>query len=294
MKNYHFAFFGTSNFSVIVLEELKQKGFLPTLIITVPDKPKGRKLILTPPEVKIWAEKENIPCIQPATLKNSDIVSEINSFAPENSFDFFIVVSYGKIIPDNILNMSKLGSLNVHPSLLPKLRGPSPIQSAILSENETGVTIMKLDAEIDHGPIITQKKTSSWDDDTVPYEEDLEKELGKRGGQILSEILPDWVDGKIKEVEQNHNTATFCQKIEKSSGELNLNDSSEKNLRKIRAYHKWPGAYYFVENHGHKMRIIVKRARIEDGKLIIERVVPEGKKEVDYNNFLNGLKNKEQ
>ena len=95
MKTYSFAFFGTSNFSVIVLEKLKQKGFLPTLIITVPDKPKGRKLILTPPCVKIWAEKENIPCIQPATLKNRDVVSKINSFVPENGLEFFIVVSYG-------------------------------------------------------------------------------------------------------------------------------------------------------------------------------------------------------
>ncbi|MCX6702135.1 MAG: methionyl-tRNA formyltransferase [Candidatus Zambryskibacteria bacterium] len=284
MKKIIWAFFGTSNFSVIILDELKTNGFIPTLIITTEDKPKGRKLILTPPEVKIWAEKEKVPYIQPKTLKNPDVVEIINKYAPKG-FDVFVVASYGKIIPQSILDIPKYQTLNVHPSLLPKLRGASPIQNAILGESETGVTIMRLDAEMDHGPILAQEKIvlTEW----PPYAEDLEKLLGKKGGKLLVETLSEWVDGKIKEQEQEHNLATYCQKIQKTDGELNLNDNVEINLRKIRAYHIWPGAYFFDDN---KKRIVVKKAHIENDGLILDRIVPEGKKEMGYKDYLNGKK----
>jgi len=275
------AFFGTSRFSVLVLDELKSAGFLPSLIVTAEDKPKGRRLILTPPEVKIWAEENNIPYIQPKTLRTREVAELIKSFATEG-FDFFAVASYGKILPKEILDIPKKGVLNVHPSLLPKFRGPSPIQSAILSENETGVTIIKLDEQVDHGPILAQIKVSvpEW----PPYEEDLENILGKEGGKLLAEILPDYMLGKTAEKEQDHSIATFSRKIEKSDGEINLSDDAETNLRKILAYHAWPGAYFF---HGGK-RIIVKRAHIENGKLVFEQVVPEGRKEMPYQDFLKG------
>ena len=254
---------------------------MPSLIVTAEDKPKGRRLILTPPEVKIWAEENNIPYIQPKTLRTREVAELIKSFATEG-FDFFAVASYGKILPKEILDIPKKGVLNVHPSLLPKFRGPSPIQSAILSENETGVTIIKLDEQVDHGPILAQIKVSvpEW----PPYEEDLENILGKEGGKLLAEILPDYMLGKTAEKEQDHSIATFSRKIEKSDGEINLSDDAETNLRKILAYHAWPGAYFF---HGGK-RIIVKRAHIENGKLVFEQVVPEGRKEMPYQDFLKG------
>src|SRR3989344_9499200 len=116
-----FVFFGTSNFSTIVLDELKAKGFKPSLIVTVEDKPKGRKLILRPPEVKIWAEKNNLPYIQPKTLRKPDGL-ELLQWRVKDGCDFFVVASYGKILPQTVLDIPKLGTLNVHPSLLPKLR----------------------------------------------------------------------------------------------------------------------------------------------------------------------------
>jgi methionyl-tRNA formyltransferase len=281
-----FIFFGTSRFSVLILEQLKLAGFLPTLIITTEDKPKGRKLIISPNEVKIWAKTENIPYIEPKTLKDENIIKNINSYS-ENGFDLSVVASYGKIIPQNILDIPRYKTLNVHPSLLPKLRGPSPIQSAILTLEETGVTIIRLDSEMDHGPIIAEEKVHSreW----PPYEDDLENILGNSGGKLLASIIPEWIDGKLKEREQNHSLATYCKKIEKTDGEINLKDPAEKNLRKIRAYHTWPTAYFFIENKGKKLRIIIKKAHIENNTLILDRVVPEGKKEMDYLVFQKNL-----
>ncbi len=281
-NNIEFVFFGSSAFSVYVLDELKNQGLLPKLIVTTEDKPKGRKLLLTPPEAKVWAEKENIKYLQLKSLKTPDVLEKILSYS-ENGFDLFIVASYGKIIPQNILDLPKFKTLNVHPSLLPKLRGPSPLQFSILEENETGVTIIQLDNEVDHGPILAQKKVSiEW----PPYFEDLEKHCGKVGGEMLAEVIPEWIQGKIKTVEQDHANATFCKKIEKSDGEIKLEDSSEKNLRKIRAFSVWPSAYFF----DNEKRIVVKKAKIEDGKLILERIIPEGRKEMAYEDYLRGKK----
>lgn len=285
--NISWAFFGTSKISVIVLDELKSKGFVPSLIITAEDKPKGRKMVITPPEVKIWAEKEKIPYLQPKTLKGDDFENDLKKILPKA--DLFIVASYGKIIPQNILDIPKHKTLNVHPSLLPKLRGPSPIQSAILEENETGVSIMRLDSEMDHGPILTQRKIEiEW----PPYMEELEEVSGRIGGGELASIIPDWIDGKIDEKEQDHSIATYCKKIEKKDAEIDLSDSPEKNLRKIRAFHIWPGAFFFYQSKENKIRIVIKKAHLENGELILDRVVPEGKKEMSYKDFLNGEKGK--
>lgn len=285
-NNIEFAFFGGSKFSVYVLEELKSHGLLPKLVVTTEDKPKGRKLVLTPPEAKVWAEKENIKCLQLKTLRQTESEELIKSFSP-NGFDLFIVASYGKIIPENILNLPKHKTLNVHPSLLPKLRGPSPLQSAILEEDETGVTIIQLDNEVDHGPILSQKKIDmQW----PPYFEDLENLCGKVGGEMLVEVIPKWIDGSLNATEQDHSNVTFCKKIEKADGEINLEDDPMKNLRKIRAFSTWPTAYFFDEVDGTKKRIVVKKAKIADGKLVLERIVPEGKKEMNFEDYLRGKK----
>ncbi|MEQ1561196.1 MAG: methionyl-tRNA formyltransferase [Nitrospira sp.] len=283
-EEINWIFFGTSNFSVTVLDELKNNGYKPSLVVTVEDKPKGRKMLMTPPETKIWAEKENIKCIQLKTLRNKESIENIKSYAG-NGFDLFVVASYGKIIPQEILDLPKYKTLNVHPSLLPKLRGASPLQSAILEEDKTGVSIIRLDAEEDHGPIIAQKNI---DIEWPPYEDELEKVSGVVGGKLLAEVIPDWMDGKIKEAEQDHPLATFCKKIEKTDGEINLSDDPEKNLRKIRAYCVWPTAYFFEDDT--KKRIVIKRAHIETGKLILDRVIPEGKKEMNYSDYLRGKK----
>ncbi len=279
-QNIKWVFFGTSEFSVIVLEELKAKGFTPEAIVTVEDKPSGRKLALTPPPVKVWAEKNRIPLFQFKTLKTKETEDALKSLGA----DVFVVASYGKLIPKNILDIPKYKTLNIHPSLLPKLRGPSPIQTAILEQNETGVTIIRLDTEMDHGPILTQKKIEiEW----PPYADELERQLAKVGAEMLVDILPDLTLGKAKEVEQKHAEATFTKKIEKSDAELDLETSPEINLRKIRAFNVWPQAYFFLNER----RIIIKKAKISEGKLILEKVIPEGKKEMNYEDFLRGQKN---
>ncbi len=285
-NNITFAFFGGSKFSVYVLDELKKNGLVPKLIVTTEDKPKGRKLVLTPPEAKVWAEQEKIDCLQLKSLRNSESEEQIRSFS-NSGFDLFIVASYGKIIPENILNLPKYKTLNVHPSLLPKLRGPSPLQSAILVEDKTGVAIIQLDNEVDHGPILEMKEVSiEW----PPYFEDLEKLCGEIGGEMLSTVIPKWIEGSLKAVEQDHANATFCKKIEKSDGEIDLNADPENNLRKIRAFSNWPGAYYFEDINGTKKRVIIKKASIKDSKLVLERIVPEGKKEMNFEDYLRGKK----
>jgi methionyl-tRNA formyltransferase len=130
-----------------------------------------------------------------------------------------------------------------------------------------------------------------WTDDNPPYAEDLKERLGKSGGRMLAEILPKWISGEIEEKEQDHNKATFCKKIEKEDGLLDLSSSPLLNIRKIRAYHEWPTSYFFSETNGKKTRVIIKRAKLENGLLKIERVVPEGRKEMDYADYTRGLQN---
>ena len=167
MSSIKFVFLGTSELSVKILEKLIESGHIPSLVVTAPDKPKGRKMIMTPSPVKVFAQKNNLKIIQPEKL-NSELFQKTDlPGLPSQSlratmqdgfssdYDLFIVASYGKIIPKSIFEIPKFGILNVHPSLLPKFRGPSPIQSFILSgEEKTGVTIMLMDEQVDHGAIL--------------------------------------------------------------------------------------------------------------------------------------------
>ncbi len=287
-----FTFFGTSNFSVYVLDALKEKGLIPSNIVTTPDKPQGRNLILTPSPVKVWAMEHNIPFIQPEKLREkpqNTIPKELFETLQSYKSDVFIVASYGNIIPQEILDIPSHKTLNVHPSLLPKLRGASPLQSAILHEEKTGVTIMRLDDKMDHGPIVAQEnvEVSPW----PPHYGTLEKLLGVSGGHLLANTLPAWIAGEVVEQEQNHNIATYTKKIEKIDGEINLADDPQTNLRKIYAFEQWPNTYFFVEKQNNtKVRVIIKDARInEKGELEITRIIPEGKKEMNYRDFLKGL-----
>ncbi len=147
---------------------------------------------------------------------------------------------------------------------------------------------MRLDSEMDHGPILAQEKINiEW----PPYSSELEEISGEMGAKMLADIIPGWIAGEILEIEQDHAKATICVKIKKTDAEINLNDSPEQNLRKIRAFNIWPGAYFFETNGEQKTRVLIKRARIENNELIIERVVPEGKKEMDYKDYLRGKRN---
>lgn len=283
-----FIFFGTSELSVGVLTELEKAGFIPSAVICAEDKPVGRKMIITPPIAKVWAQERHIPVFQPKILreeKDPGITQKIVDLAP--NCDLYIVASYGKIIPQAILDIPAHGTLNVHPSLLPRLRGPSPIQSAILSEEETGVSIMLLDAEMDHGPILAQEKTvvPQW----PPYSEELELLLATQGGALLARIAPQWIAGTLTPVAQDHTLATFCKKIEKSDGEVNLaSDDPYLIFRKVRAFSGWPGVYFFTNYNGKNIRVLITQANFEDGTLVITHVKPEGKKEMSYADFQRG------
>ncbi len=276
-----FAFFGTPPFAVGVLDELEKAGLLPALVVTAPDKPRGRKLVVTSPEVKMWAQKRNIPVLQPEKLDPLFLL-------PYSLFDVFVVVAYGKIIPKEILALPKHGTLNVHPSLLPRLRGSSPIQSAILTEEKTGVTIILLDEELDHGPIVAQKEYSSahW----PPKASELEFALAKLGGEMLAETLRKFVAGEIPPAEQDHASATYCKKIKKEDGLLDLGGDGVENFRKIQAFNVWPRAHFFTELHGKKIRVIVTDAELRDNKLIIKKVLSEGQNETSYEEFLRNIK----
>ena len=169
-KKLNFVFFGTPDVASDTLEILKQKGYIPSLIVTSPDKHQGRKMFITPPPVKVWAEKNNISYIQPEKLKESLPRSQTRGNSPKSdfgeNFDLFIVVAYGKIMPEDILNMPKFGSINIHYSLLPKYRGASPVESAILNgDTETGITIQKMEFKMDSGPIIAQEKINIFPDE---------------------------------------------------------------------------------------------------------------------------------
>jgi methionyl-tRNA formyltransferase len=299
-----FVFFGTPELVVTVLEELEKSGFLPDLIVTQEDKPQGRHLEMTPPPVKIWAEKKNIRVLQPKSLRDGEVANALKVMAPESGpassqggpassqgeWDVFIVTAYGKILPKEILSIPNHGILNMHPSLLPRLRGASPIQGAILAEEKTGVSIMKLDEEMDHGPIIAQKEVLAWSDlNQLPYEPELENLLAKAGGALLAEVLPKWIAGGVAENPQDHSKATFTSKIEKRDAEIKLSDSPETNLRKIRAFSRWPKAYTYIETKHGLMRVIITRASIKEGVLDIEKVIPEGRKEMTFEDFRRGF-----
>ncbi|MDP6387815.1 MAG: methionyl-tRNA formyltransferase [Candidatus Pacebacteria bacterium] len=282
------AFFGTSRSSTVVLEKLKKAGLTPNLVVTSPDKPKGRNLIVTSPPVGIWAEKNIVNFVQPEEFDKSFL-----DFLREENFDLFVTASYGKILPKEILDIPKYGMLNVHPSLLPKLRGASPIISAILGdEKKTGVTIMLVDEKVDHGSILAQAsiELESWSASASwpPKASELEEILFTEGGKLLAEVIPKWIAGKIKPEVQDESQATFTKKIKKEDGLIELDGDPYQNLLKIRAFDEWPGVYFLVNRNGKKIRVKITDAEIEDNKLKIKKVIPEGKKEMDYEDYLRG------
>ena len=250
-KELKFAYFGSSEFSKHVLNELEEMGYSPALNIS--------------------SSKEPLPIEELKKLEAS----------------VFVVASFGKILPKEILEIPEFGVLNVHPSLLPKLRGASPIQSTILEGIEPGVTIIKMDERVDHGPILAQSRVEiePWPDHYGVVEE----KLGRAGGHILGLVLPKWLSGEIEPRIQDDDQATFSKLIKKEDGLLDLAAGAEENFRKVLAYSIWPGAYMMYKNKfGKEIRVTVKEAKIEDGKFLPTKVVPAGKREMLWLEFLRG------
>lgn len=278
----NFAFFGTSRFSVIILDDLKRNhGIIPALIVTLPDMPKGRKQIIAPPLTKIWAEQNNVSVFQPTDLKSSEIKDRLKNF------DFFVVASYGKIIPKNIIELPKKGALNIHPSLLPSYRGASPIQTQILNGEQTiGTTIMLMDEKMDHGPIISSKNVSFTDPHIGTFE-DAEEKLAHESASLLADVIPKWLKDGIQIKDQEHEKATFTSIIKKEDGEIRLSDDPLSNYRKYLAFHEWPKVFFFTEEGGLRKRTIITDATFKDGKFEILKVIPEGKKEIPYTVYIS-------
>lgn len=243
-------FFGTSDFAVPALQSLSKEGYDIIAVVTTPDEPTGRQKILTPSPVKMAAQKFGLKILQPPSLKIDEFKNylEIRNWQLETDHTMIgVVASYGKIIPADLLKQFKRGLLNIHPSLLPKYRGPAPIQSAILNgEVETGVSIMLLDTEIDHGPIL---KSIKYEVSGIKYYKEIEKELAHLGAELLITTLPDYVDGKIIPQEQDHTQATFTKKFSFADGRINWQKSAMEIFNQIRALNPEPGTWTVRADH---------------------------------------------
>lgn len=262
-----FVFFGGPEISIDFLNVLEQESTLPTLIVTTPDQPSGRKMKLTSPPLKTWADMRGISVLQPSKLR--DISDELTGY------DLFVVVAYGKIIPQSILDIPAHGSINLHPSLLPKYRGPSPILSALLADDKkTGISIMLLHAEMDHGPLLAQHEITvdEWMDNRS-----MEQWFASVGASLFLTILPQYINGDVEVTEQDHAQATECKKFIKSDMELDLSNQRDSYLKYL-AFEK---PFFFHD----EQRIIVTDAEYIDNNFIIKKVIPAGKKEQDWQQF---------
>jgi methionyl-tRNA formyltransferase len=272
------AFFGTPDMAVTILNQLKDTNILPTVVITKEDMPTGRGLRLAPTPVKKWAEENNIDILCPHTIS----MEFIENFKKLN-IDIAIVAGYGKILPIRLLEIPKFDFINVHPSLLPKYRGSTPVQSALLNkEKVTGVTIIKLDDKMDHGPILSQEEYNIPNDMRA---DELLTNLSRIGGALIPKILEDMLNSELKEIVQTETDATYCNKIIKQDGEIKINDDPNEIYAKFRAYTPWPGIYFFQEKNGKNTRVIITDMKLDGDFITILKVKPEGKNEISYEDF---------
>ena len=274
-----FAFFGSSSLSVFALEELRATGLTPRLVVTFPGRRQGRGMRLTLNPVRAWADSEGIEALTPEALDDAVAKRLQDADCP-----FFLVVAYGKILRRNILDIPPLGILNIHPSLLPRFRGASPVRSTILANETPGVSVMLLDEEMDHGPIIAQKKVE-WEE-WPPHALSLEEALIREGARLLAQVLPEWLRGELLPQAQNHDIATYCKKLAKEDGLLDFSLPPRDLLIKIRALEGWPGSYAFFKKRGGKtLRVQILDAHLEGSALVIDSVKPEGKGAMRYTDF---------
>ncbi|OHA61925.1 MAG: methionyl-tRNA formyltransferase [Candidatus Wildermuthbacteria bacterium GWA2_46_15] len=297
-------FFGTPEFAATILEELIKSNLKPILVVTSPDKPVGRKQVITPPPVKVLAEKYHIPVVQPEDIRNWEL--EIRNLRPE----LIIVAAYGPpFLTKEILEIPKYGCLNVHPSLLPKYRGASPIPHAILNgEKETGVTVIRMSEKVDRGDILAQEKTEVSSDETTPT---LTAKLASLGAKLLVKTIPLLLQGRVAPQPQSDSPTPYCHQLKKEQGRINWQKSADDLERQIRAFDPWPGTHTLFE--GKILKILQVRVTTEmkpqsppgfvfltpdrkvavqtgQGSLVIEMVQLEGKKALLAPEFLRGHK----
>lgn len=298
MKIY---FFGTPEFAVPTLKILaSSKEFKILAVVTRPDK-EGNRKILTEPPVKKAAKDLGLKIFQPEKI-DEKLIEEIRKNRP----DAIVVVAYGELIPSKLLDIAKYGCINVHPSLLPKYRGASPIQEALLNgDEETGIAIMKLDEKLDHGPIFFIKRVAISPSDNF---QTLSKRLSETSAIILPMVLKDIENEILTPIKQSDKNSSYCREISKKEGEIDWNLSSEKILNKIRALNPWPSTY--TDLKGKKLKILEASSQkaekktkpgeivvldknsfgfsTKDGIIVPSIVQLEGKAETSAKEFMNG------
>jgi methionyl-tRNA formyltransferase len=298
-------FMGSPAFALPPLQSLMSNQYDIIAVYTQPDKKTGRGQQLMPCSVKQFAVSHGLRVVQPETFKNAEAVFALEELQP----DIIIVAAYGQILPDSVLRIPEYNCINIHPSLLPKYRGPSPVAAAILnSDVTTGVTIMLIEKNVDSGQILSQKEISVNGDDTT---ESLSEKLAKLGAELLIETIPTWIAGKIQPRIQDETRASYTRMEAREDGRLDWNLPAAQLWRRVRAYYPWPGC--FTEWKGVRLKIIKAvplneievgkigevvalprtgearvAVRTTDGLLGLTTVQLEGKREISAGDFLAG------
>lgn len=299
-------FMGTASFSLAVLKMLIEEGYNIVGVVTQPDRYVGRKKVLTMPDVKVEALKYDIPVIQPARIKED--YQEVADLKP----DLIITAAYGQIVPQAVLDIPRLGCINVHASLLPLYRGGAPVHQAIIDGQEkTGVTIMYMVKKMDAGDMIAQKETPILEEDTVGI---LYDRLSDLGAKLLKETLPDILKGINQRIPQDENLVTYAPTLSREDERLDWNMSARQVYNKVRGTNPWPGSYTTyqgktvkiwagqvhqcenaMKHHAHQDNgTIVKifkdaiGVKVNDGVYLITELQLEGKKRMSVKDYLNG------
>ena len=294
---------GTPDFAVPVLSRLVDAGHDIAAVYSQPDRPSGRGRKLVPTPTKRFAEERGLEVRQPKSLRPEDECAALGSLSP----DVIVVAAYGLFLPSDALEIPPLGCLNIHPSLLPRYRGPSPVVSAILNGDvETGVTIMKLDEGMDSGPILAQERVSIDEEETTPV---LTRRLFDLGAGLLVDTLPRWSSGEVQASPQDESRATFTSLVKKEDGEIDWTDDAARIARMVRAYQPWPGT--FTHWDGKQLKILEATSmagdappgrvvRLDDGGigigtgdglLAVSRFQIEGRRPSDAQDFVRGYPN---
>ncbi len=292
---------GSPEFALPTLKALAERYPLVG-VVTQPDRPAGRGNVLTPPPVKVLAQQLGLEVFQPEKLRTPEAMEKLRSWNP----DLIVVAAFGQILRQEVLDLPPFGCINVHASLLPRWRGASPIQAAILhGDTVTGVTIMKMDPGIDTGPILAQRTVTIQPEDTAGS---LSERLAQEGASLLMEVLPDYLEGRLQPQPQPEEGATYAKMLSKEEGNLRFEESVHQLVNRVRAYHPWPSAYTFWNGQMlkiHRARAVEdsqsapgQRRIIEgypaigtsDGWLLLLEVQPAGKRAMDGKDFLRGAR----
>jgi methionyl-tRNA formyltransferase len=277
LKN-KFAFFGTPQLAVEILEELETAGYVPSLVVTMPDRARGRGMEMQETAVAAWTRTRGIEVLKPEKLS----AAFIDDFA-KRGISFSLVVAYGKILPQHLLDIAPM--YNIHYSLLPRWRGATPVESAILAgDTETGVAIQRIVHKLDAGPLVAVEKTAIGADETAPG---LRSRLNAIAKKLLIDTMLEIESGTVSLAEQDESAATSCGKMSKEDGLIDLSEDGIETYRKFRAYSGWPGIYTYFVRGDKKIRTIITSAHLDGRKFVIDTVKPEGKGAMPYQDFLN-------